>query len=218
MPTFTELYYSVGGHLADPDLKSEKLRALEGGAKFLGRGIRAVATVYYNRGYDLIDWIMDTSAGEDAPWTSMNHTRLNTFGQEVTLRLAFPELLGRPGFFIRTLSLGYTHQSQDKQLEAHLRSLYSMEYIRHKVVVQADFRILEKLSMNFSWRYVDRSTGSALLTPYDLLDVKVSYDLRALNLYLRANNLLNRNWYDFGDIPQPGIWIMAGISCKFPVS
>lgn len=218
MPTFTELYYSVGGHLADPDLKSEKLRALEGGAKFLGRGIRAVATVYYNRGYDLIDWIMDTSAGEDAPWTSMNHTRLNTFGQEVTLRLTFPELLGRPGFFIRTLSLGYTHQSQDKQLEAHLRSLYSMEYIRHKVVVQADFRILEKLSMNFSWRYVDRSTGSALLTPYDLLDVKVSYDLRALNLYLRANNLLNRNWYDFGDIPQPGIWIMAGISCKFPVS
>ena len=29
MPTFTELYYSVGGHLADPNLQAEKLRALE---------------------------------------------------------------------------------------------------------------------------------------------------------------------------------------------
>ena len=217
MPTFTDLYYSVGGHLADPNLKAEKLRALEGGVKYLGRGIRAVATVYYNRGYDLIDWIMDTSAGEDAPWTSMNHTRLNTFGQEVTFRLAIPDLLNRPGFFFRTLSLGYTHQSQDKPMETHLRSLYSMEYIRHKVVVQADFRILEKLSIDFSWRYVDRNAGSALLTPYSLLDAKVSYDFPLLNIYLRANNLLNRSWYDFGDIPQPGIWVMAGVSCKLPI-
>ena len=217
MPTFTDLYYSVGGHLADPNLKAEKLRALEGGVKYLGRGIRAVATVYYNRGYDLIDWIMDTSAGEDAPWTSLNHTRLNTFGQEITLRLALPDLLGRPGFFFRTISLGYTHQSQDKPMEIHLRSLYSMEYIRHKVVVQADFRIQDKLSIDLSWRYVDRNAGSTLLTPYSLLDAKVSYDFPLLNLYLRANNLLNRNWYDFGDIPQPGIWVMAGVSCKLPI-
>ena len=216
MPTFTDLYYSVGGHLADPDLKAEKLRALEGGLKYLGRGIRAVATAYYNRGYDLIDWIMDTTAGNDAPWMSMNHTRLNTFGQELTLRLTLPDMLGRPGFFFRSLSLGYTHQSQDKSLEAHLRSLYSLEYIRHKVVVQADFKILDRLALDLSWRYIDRNTGSALLAPYDLLDAKLSYDFTRLNLYLRANNLLDKTWYDFEDIPQPGFWLMAGVSCKLP--
>ena len=216
MPTFTDLYYSVGGHLADPDLKAEKLRALEGGLKYLGRGIRAVATAYYNRGYDLIDWIMDTSAGNDAPWMSMNHTRLNTFGQELTFRLTLPDMLRRPGFFFRSLSLGYTHQSQDKSLEAHLRSLYSLEYIRHKVVVQADFKILDRLALDLSWRYIDRNTGSALLAPYDLLDAKLSYDFTRLNLYLRANNLLDKTWYDFGDIPQPGFWLMAGVSCKLP--
>ena len=216
MPTFTELYYSVGGYRADPELNAEKLRALEGGAKYLGRGIRAVATVYYNRGYDLIDWIMDTSAGDDAPWMSMNHTRLNTLGQEVTLRLTIPDLLGRPGFFFRSLNLGYTHQSQDKPLEAHLRSLYSLEYIRHKVVVQADFRLWDNLAIDLSWRYVDRNTNSPLQAPYALLDTKLSYDFPHLNLFLRANNLLNRTWYDFGDIPQPGLWLMAGASCKLP--
>jgi iron complex outermembrane receptor protein len=214
MPTFTELYYSVGGHRADPDLKAEKLRALEGGVKYLGNGVRAVATVYYNRSYDLIDWIMDTSEGDDAPWTSMNHTRLNTLGKEVTLRLTLPEMLGKADFFFRSLSLGYSHQSQDKPLEAHLRSLYSQEYIRHKVVIQADFRLWNRLAADFSWRYVDRNTNSALLTPYSLLDAKLSYDFPHLNLYVRANNLLNRTWYDFGDIPQPGLWIMAGVSCR----
>jgi iron complex outermembrane receptor protein len=214
MPTFTELYYSVGGHRADPDLEAEKLRALEGGVKYLGLGIRAIATVYYNRGYDLIDWIMDTSAGPDALWTSMNHTRLNTFGQEVTLRLTPPELVGRADFFFRTFSLGYTHQSQDKPLEAHLRSLYSQEYIRHKVVAQAGFKLLDHLTVDLSWRYVDRNTNSALLTPYALLDAKLGYDFPHLNLYVRANNLLNRTWYDFGDIPQPGLWLLAGVSCR----
>ena len=215
MPTFTDLYYSVGGHRADPDLKSEKLHALEGGLKYLGRGVRAVTTVYYNRGYDMIDWIMDTSAGVDAPWTSMNHTRLNTFGQEVNVRLTLPDLLGAPDFFVRSLSVGYTHQSQDKPLETHLRSLYSLEYIRNKVVAQADFKF-DNLSMDLSWRYVDRNTSSELLTPYSLLDAKVSYDFPQMNVYLRVNNLLNRTWYDFGDIPQPGLWLMAGISCRLP--
>ena len=214
MPTFTDLYYSVGGHKADPNLKAEKLRALEGGVKYLGRGIRAVATVYYNRGYDMIDWIKDTSAGDDAPWMSVNHTRLNTFGQEVTFRLTLPALLGRPDFFFRSFNLGYCHQSQDKPLDEHLRSIYSLEYIRHKVVAQADFRLLENLAIDLSWRYVDRNTGSELLTPYALLDTKLSYAFPHLNLYLRANNLLNRTWYDFGDIPQPGLWLMAGVSCK----
>ena len=216
MPTFTDLYYSVGGHLADPNLKAEKLRALEGGVKILGRGIRAVATVYYNRGYDLIDWIKDTSVGDDAPWMSVNHTRLNTLGQEITLRMTLPDMLGRPDFFFRSLSLGYTHQSQDKRLEAHMRSIYSLEYIRHKMVAQADFRFGNNLSMNLSWRYVDRNTGSAILTPYSIVDAKLDYDFPRLNLYLRINNLLNRTWYDFGDIPQPGLWLMAGISCKLP--
>lgn len=166
-------------------------------------------------GYDLIDWIKDTSAGEDAPWMSVNHTRLNTFGQEVSLRLVLPDLLGKPCFFFESLNIGYTHQSQDKQLDAQLRSIYSLEYIRHKVVVQADFRFWDKLALGLSWRYVDRNTGSSLLSPYSLLDAKLGYDFPRVNLYLRANNLLNRTWYDFGDIPQPGLWLMAGITYRF---
>ena len=214
LPTFTELYYSVGGHLADPNLRTEKLHAFEGGLKFLGRGVRAVATVYYNRGHDIIDWIQDVSAGEDAPWTSVNHTQLNTFGQEATLQLSFPELVGKRDFFVRSVNLGYSHIAQDKDTKEGYRSLYSMEYIRHRVTAQADFRITDHFSANLSYRFVDRATSSDLIKPYSLLDAKLSYSRPVFEVYLRANNLLNRTYYDFGDIPQPGLWFMAGITLK----
>ena len=214
MPTFTELYYSVGGHLADPNLCTEKLHAFEGGVKFLGSGVRAVVTVYYNKGRDIIDWIQDISAGEDAPWTSVNHTSLSTFGQEATLQLAFAELTGNRRFFIRSVNLGYSHISQDKDTKAGFRSLYSMEYIRHRVTAQADFRIFEGFSANISCRYVDRATTSTLIKPYTLLDAKLSYSRPVFEVYVRANNLLGRQYYDFGDIPQPGLWFMGGVTVK----
>lgn len=214
MPTFTELYYSVGGHLADPNLRAEKLHAFEGGVKFLSSGIRAVATVYYNKGRDIIDWVQDISAGDDAPWMSVNHTTLATFGQEATLQLSFAELTGNRRFFIRSVNLGYSHISQDKDTKAGFRSLYSMEYIRHRVTAQTDFRIAEGLSANISFRYVDRATTSTLIKPYSLLDAKLSYSRPAFEIYVRANNLLNREYYDFGDIPQPGLWFMAGVTVK----
>ena len=214
MPTFTELYYSVGGHLADPNLKTEKLHAFEGGLKFLGRGVRAVATVYYNKGLDIIDWIQDTSAPDDAPWMSVNHTRLNTFGQEATLQLAIGDLVGNRDFFVRSVNLGYSHISQDKDTKEGFRSLYSMEYVRNRVTAQADFRITQHLAANISYRFVDRATASELIKPYSLLDAKLSYSRPVFEVYLRANNLLNRTYYDFGDIPQPGLWFMAGITVK----
>ena len=212
MPTFTDLYYSVGGHLADPTLKAEKVHAFEGGLKYLAKGVRAVGTVYYNQGRDIIDWIQDLGAGEDAPWMSVNHTRVNTFGQEVTLQFSVAEWAGRQDFPVRSLHLGYSHISQDKDTKEGFRSLYSMEYIRHRVTAQADFRLGSRLAANLSYRYVDRATGSELIKPYSLLDSKLSYQLRGMEIYVRVNNLLNREYYDFGDIPQPGLWFMAGVT------
>lgn len=214
MPTFTELYYSVGGHKADPNLKAEKLHSAEGGIKYLATGLRAVATIYYNRGYDMIDWIMDTTAGEDAPWTSVNHTVLNTFGQEITLRISPASMLRINSFPVREINLGYIHISQNKVLDENLRSLYSMEYVRHKFTASSDIHIWRGLSANLSARYIDRATESQLIKPYWLLDARLGYDAPHYNIYVRLNNLLNRTYYDFGDIPQPGFWLVAGLTCK----
>ena len=215
MPTFTDLYYSVGGHRADPNLRSEKFNAFEFGAKYYGLGVRLTASMFFNTGYDMIDWIMDTSAGEDAPWTSVNHTKINSVGEEFLLQLNFAKIFNVRKPIFNGLTFTGLHMSQSKTLEEHLRSLYSMEYVKNKLAAQADLRFPWGISANVAYTYVDRATESELIKPYHLLDAKVSCNfLTHYTAYIRLYNILNRPWYDFGDIPQPGIWIIGGFSME----
>lgn len=225
LPTFTELYYSVGGHAADKYLRPERMQAYELGLKYLRPGISAVASVYYHQGSDMIDWIKDLTAGEDALWVSVNHTRVNTLGEEISLRLTPGVLLGREDFFIRALNAGYAHIRQDKDLEPHLQSAYALEYLRHKVVLQADFRLLETLSLNVSYRWQDRvgnyeafedgrSLGQHAYEPYSLLDARLTWEPDRWRLFVEANNLLNVRYFDHGNIPQPGLWLRLGFTYR----
>jgi len=229
MPTFTELYYSVGGHSADKTLSPERMQSVEGGVKYMVPGVDAIATVYYHHGSDMIDWIRDVSLGDDAVWTSVNHTKLNTFGQEVTLRFDIPELLGGRDCILRTIDLGYSHISQDKALEEGIQSRYAMEYLRHKFVAEAGLHLFSNLHLNLSWRWQERegsyerfvwsesegkmtSDGTVGYKPYSVLDAKLSWEMPSYRLYIEANNLLDKEYYDHGNIPQPGIWLMMGVT------
>ena len=225
MPTFTELYYSVGGHLADKNLKAEKMQATEVGLKYLKTGIRAIATVYYHHGTDLIDWIKDTSV-PDAPWTSVNHSVINSIGEEVTLRLEPQLILGKPDFFLRSVNLSYAHIDQDKKADQGFESYYSLEYLRNKFVLQFDFRLFKNLNLDLSSRWHDRSGSYRLYEngadtgriveyePYNIIDAKLSWDEPSWSLYLTAENLLDRQYFDHANIPQPGIWIKAGLQMR----
>lgn len=211
MPTFTELFYSVGGHLADPYLRPEKMRSLEGGLKYAAGGVSAIASIYWHRGTDMIDWIRDTSLGEDAVWTSMNHTKLNTVGGELTLRFDIPAIVSNPDCFFRNLNVTYSHIVQDKELEPGLESMYALEYLKDNVVAQADFHIWDRLFLNLSYRYRNRNG----YRPYNLVDARLNWNAASWKVFVEANNIFDHTYYDFGYIPQPGIWFKAGV--KFDI-
>jgi putative outer membrane receptor for transport of vitamin B len=69
------------------------------------------------------------------------------------------------------------------------------------------------------YRYLDR-TGSVVISPtqtekyrpYGVFDCRVSLDKPRYSCFVEANNLFNKKYYDYGRIPQPGFWIMAGAS------
>ena len=122
-PTFTDLYYSVGGHSADRNLNPERMTALEAGVKYMKSGFRAVASVYYHHGTDMIDWIKDLGEGPDALWRSVNHTTVNTLGEELSLNFDLPVMTGNPEFFVTSLSFGYGHIGQDKTICSRLTRL-----------------------------------------------------------------------------------------------
>lgn len=227
LPTFTDLYYSVGGHMADKNLDPEKMQAVEGGVKFINTGIRAILSVYWHHGNNLIDWVKDLGMGDDAVWTSVNHGVVNALGEELSLRFDIPALSGNPDFPLTVLSLAYAHISQDKVAKENIQSRYSLEYLRNKIVAQADLRIWDRLFLNVSCRWNDRegsyelfedrvSTGKTVhYEPYTLLNARLGWNSDRMQLYLEGENLLDRTYYDHGNIPQPGVWFRAGMCRRF---
>ena len=223
MPSFTELYYSVGGHAADKNLSPERMTAFEAGLKYSVPGVNASLSVYRHLGSDMIDWIKDLREGDDAPWVSVNHTKINSFGQEVNVSISPGIILSREDFFLRNVSAGYAHISQDKDIEEYLQSAYALEYLKHKFVAQADVLITKGLSLVLSYRWQDRvgnyekfeggkSTGKLVpYSPYSLLDLRINWELPSVKLYLEGNNLLDKVYFDHGNIPQPGFWFKAGM-------
>ena len=220
MPTFTELYYSVGGHKADKYLKPEEMQAVEVGVKYIRPGIRGTLSLYRYHGADMIDWIKDISQGEDAPWQSVNHAVINTMGAEASVMFDIRELMQRDAF-VRSVNVSYSYIDQDKETTPNLQSKYALEYLRHKFVAQANFRIWRLLEMNLSYRWQDRmgnyQKGNAMVPyePYSLLDARLAWNAPQYKIYVEGNNLLNKTYYDHGNIPQPGIWVRAGASYRF---
>ena len=219
MPSVTELYYSVGGHKADKNLKPEELQAFEGGVKYLGNGITASASVFYNHCKNMIDWILDTNEGNDAVWKSVNFTKINTLGVEASLAMKLNQLIPQQ-HLLKSLDLSYTYMTQDKDEPANIQSRSTLEYLRHKFVANLDLNIWSKLDLTMKYRWQKR-TGSftrkdnavvSKFKPYGLMDARLSWNADKYKLFVEANNVFNTKYYDFGSLPQPGTWIMAGAS------
>ena len=219
LPSFTEMYYKLQGYAADPHLKPEEMQALEVGAQLVSPHVQAKATFFHHHGRNMIDWVMDTKLGDDAVWQSVNHTRINTTGLETALTLSLPT--SAPS--APQLHLSYTYLSQDKRLEDGLVSQYAMEYLRHKLVATVQAPLWRHLSGRLGVRWQDRvgtyTTFEGELChyrPYALMDARLAWTQSRFSVYAEASNLLNnRSYTDFGNVPQPGRWIVAGVTWRF---
>ncbi len=217
MPSFTELYYSVGGHKADKYLKPEEMSSLEAGVKYASGGVSGALSLYHHHGKNMIDWIMDTSAGDDAVWQSVNHTKLNANGVEASLKLDFLTLLPRQSV-LQAFNVAYNYINQDKDLEANLISQYALEYLRHKVVAGLLMQPVRDIHLGINYRFQQR-TGTykdlngelQKYSPYSIFDVRLSWDKPMYSVYVEANNVFDKTYVDYGNVPQPGIWVLAGV-------
>ena len=207
MPSFTELYYSVGGHKADRYLKPEELRAVEGGIKYQSRQFSVKASIFHHHQRNTIDWVMDTRQ-QDPIWQSVNLTKVNTLGQEVTVNCQLSTV---------NCQLSYCHLHQSKDMPDYLQSQYALEYLRHKLTAQLKAHLFSRLDLTLCYRYQDRmgtytDTSGQVQSyhPYSVVDTRLSWNADTYSLYVEGNNLLSHRYVDYGNVPQPGFWLMVG--------
>lgn len=223
MPTFTDLYYKSPTQEGNVGLKPEKTQAVKLGANYRKEWINVKVNGFYNKGTDMIDWV---KYAPDDTYHSTNF-KLDNMGTESNVTLYFAPLLGEHSL-LETFHIGYTYIYQKRHDDqAIYKSNYALEYLRHKLVASLSHRIYKNLEANWNFRFQKRmggyeiyneqhkSTGIIQSYPsFGLVDLKIQWTAPRYCLFAEANNLLNHHYYDFGNIPQPGIWINAGVSYR----
>ena len=133
----------------------------------------------------------------------------------------------RPRGWAFNLSYAFIHQRRHDETYIY-KSNYAMEYLRHKVVCTLDHPVISNLRASWALRWQQRM-GSYLLyedaqstgrlvpyNPYATLDLRLRWQARHYELWADATNLLNRRYYDLGNVPQPGLVILVGVRIRFP--
>ena len=222
MPSFTELFYSVGGHKADKHLKPEELSALEAGFKYNARGISGKTSIFYNQQKNLIDWISDgTLDANGSPlWKSVNFGRINVVGVEASLSFDCRTLMPSQRF-LKQFSLAYCYLNQNEKEHKGITSKYVLEYVKNKMVANLQLNLWRNLDLGLNYRllhrmggYIDTNNQRHNYATYGILDTRLSWNTGKWTAFAAANNLLNRTYVDYGNVPQPGTWITAGISIQ----
>ena len=222
MPSFTELFYSVGGHKADKHLKPEELSALEAGLKYNAHGISGKTSIFYNQQKNLIDWISDgTLDANGSPlWKSVNFGRINVVGVEASLSFDCHTLMPSQRF-LKQFSLAYCYLNQNEKEHKGITSKYVLEYVKNKMVANLQLNLWRNLDLGLNYRllhrmggYIDTSNQRHNYATYGILDARLSWNTGKWTAFAAANNLLNRTYVDYGNVPQPGTWITSGVSIQ----
>lgn len=220
LPTFTDLYYQGPTNIANPDLKPETALAYETGWSYHSQAIHASADFFLRKGRNLIDWVKRPG---DEKWKSVNHTRVDVYGSELSLFISQAlirslwEMLSGAG-----ISYSFTHASKNNDT---LTSRYVLDPLRHKLTLIAMFKPLKNITLGINSIYQFREglyatynpEGTEMMVPYGgnfIADLKLTYSLNPWEFYVSAQNLTNTQYYDHGGVPLPGRWLIVGLVWK----
>ena len=208
MPTFTDLFYSGPNIQGTTDLKPEKTSDFNLGLRYRTGGVNVQLQGFYSRRTDMIDWVIYESEPDGQTFRSGNFS-VDCSGVEFNAAL-YPGEYSSTLSFLRRLSAQYAYIHQDLKYHIPIKaSKYAMEYLRHKVVLQADAAVTSRLGVSATWRWQDRTGRDN--EPYALLDGRITWTETRWNAYISCSNILNEKYRDYSFIEQPGRWLMVGV-------
>nr|WP_320120022.1 TonB-dependent receptor [uncultured Marinifilum sp.] len=219
MPTFTDLYYAGPTNIGNADLEPEEATTWESGFKYNNRLFRAHASIFYRKGTNMIDWV---KMNAEDKWQSQNLTDINTLGLEFSAQL-YPKAIWGKNFPLKSLKMTYAYLNMDKSSDEFI-SLYVLDNLKHKLSLTSDYRIWGNLGSSMSVSYQNREGGYVYYdktnstygeersySPFWLMDARIYYQKPKYTVYAEASNILDKEYYDRGNITQPGRWIRVGV-------
>ena len=219
MPSYTDLYYTVGGAQGSQDLLPEEAEHLEFGYRLTGDlsdGHRLVLSqhVFHRWGRNLIDWVRFNGSSITE---ATNLREVNFSGQEFSLSAQATE--DEPALRYFTVSLAFMEADETS---TGFESNYVLDILNTKADVILGFRPLDHWVVDVRWSAQDRNGGyydpvagaEIEFEPVQLLGATVRWSPESLPVaaHIRVDNALDVNYVDIGNVDQPGRWIRAGLT------
>lgn len=208
LPTFTDLYYTAAGYIGNPSLEPENASTIKAALRRNGGHWQFDADVYCRRGENTIDWVRENAATD---WECRQITVMNTVGADISATWH----AGQGILDSMTLLGGWI--DCDKSSDG-LISKYALDYMRLKCSLLADFRIGRRAGLHAGLSYYDRNGNYSDMdgrltgySPYTIMNARLSYDIGIASLYINADNVTSAEYFDYGGLKMPGIWIIGGI-------
>jgi vitamin B12 transporter len=203
VPTFTDLNYKSPNTIGNSNLEPEKAFAQEIGFKWNTSRFDASVAAFNRNSNKLIDYVKMQNSD---PWQTQNIQDVVTRGVEMQLVYKFTV-----NSFRQKLQLGYTYIEDNVKKSNFNYSQYSINSMKNQFVGSYNMQFLKKVTNTVSYRYTERTTGSS----YSVVDLATSYNLKAFEFSLFANNVFNTTYTETNLVPMPKGNLMFGIRYSF---
>jgi iron complex outermembrane receptor protein len=214
-PSFTDLYYNIGGAQGSIDLQPEWSDNFETGIRAAldineKLAISFEQSLFIRQGHDLIDWVR--FEGEETT-RATNLREVNFTGMETSLKL-------------KSVSGNYieAHYTAMKASESSsgFESNYVLDFLKHQLNVRALIALPREINLTFRYSLQDREGGyynpvdeiEEEFVPLNLFGASISKNFMdgKLNTNLRVDNLLDIEIHDIGNVVLPGRMIRVGLN------
>jgi len=223
LPTFTDLFYNGPNNIGNPDLRPEKAWSYELGFKIDKNNLNLGLSGFYRDAKDVIEWVREVDAEFDQKWETQNLTHVETYGINLKGNVNINYLT------LSSITTNYTYLLQDAASENNtLDTRYSLNYLKHNLIVSMNQSIFRKFSLSWIVKYQDRAgsylkydfslddySGNKDFDPFWLLDAKLAYQFKSVNIFAEVSNVFNKKYSDIANIIMPGRWFKAGFVIKF---
>lgn len=212
-PTYTDLYYTLGGAVGSINLKPEESLNYEVGTKFFAPKVSGTVALFRREGTNLIDWIRYNNSDITQ---AANITSLTVNGAELDATIPLKTAL--PNSIFEKVRISYTYLFADEQSK-NFESNYVLDFLEHKFNLNLTQRVSDKVTIDWRTSYQDRlggytqpgQQGEVSFEPVFLVDTRVTHKSEHFKLFLEVANLLDENYVDIGNVAQPGRWMRLGI-------
>ena len=224
-PSYTNLYYSLGGAVGSRDLQPEMADQIETGVRLsllddAVVGIQFEQAFFQRRGSDMIDWARPN--GSDTTF-AINSRSLTFTGLESVMTFT-PRREQDGDWKVRYGRLGFCTMKAS-ETSAGFESNYLLDFLQTKIDASVGVTVPGDVHIDGRWSYQDRIGGyynAALgeeveFEPFSLVSVTASRRFweDKVRAYARVDNALDRTVVDLGNVQQPGRWWRLGVAYTF---